>query len=71
VERRVLPVERLRERLLLPPLLRRERLPLERRPLELLRFERALLERRERLLLERRERLLLDLLVAIWCFLLS
>ena len=56
VERRVLPVARLRERLLVRPLLRRER---------------ALLERFERLPLERRERLLLGLLVAIGYCLLS
>lgn len=67
LERRVLPVARLRER----PLLRRERLLLERRLLELLRLERTLLERLERALPERRERLLLDLLVAIGYCLLS
>lgn len=72
LERRALLLARLRERLLVRPLLRRERLLAERRPLEL-RLERALLDRRERALLERldrallarRERLLLDLLVAI------
>jgi hypothetical protein len=61
-ERRLLPVARLRERVLVRPLLRRERLLVERRLL--------LPVLRDRLL-EPLERLLLDLLPAIRCCLLS
>jgi hypothetical protein len=57
----VLPVERLRDRALERPLLRRDRLLLDRLLLPLLRDR----------LLDRLERLLLDFLVAISCFLLS
>jgi hypothetical protein len=65
LERRLLPVARLRERALVRPLLRRERLLLERR--------RLLPVLRDRLLepLERLVRLLLDLLPAIRYCLLS
>jgi len=61
LERRVLPVARLRERLLVLPLLRRERLLVDRRLVPVL---------RERVL-ERFDRLLLDFLVAISYCLLS